>query len=163
MKNYKRYLSVASATLMMIAATNAVACGNHLYMDPNQYGFFGRTAFKLAGLSAPEPVFKINHPSMAKVEIDEESQVVIEYDRPWRSDNVELTISSTAGITLPLKNIELDDLDGEVKLPFLLTKSGYNSITIKVTGEHKGKPVTSTSMVYVRAKQKSINKAKTEL
>ncbi len=111
-------------------SNHVLACGNHLYMDPSQYGFLGRTAIKLAGLSASEPIFKITHPSMAKVEIGAESQLVIEYDRPWRSDNVELTISSTKGIRLPIKRIELDDLDGEVKLPFLLTKSGYNSIAI---------------------------------
>jgi len=130
MKSYKRHLSVITATLLMGISNHVLACGNHLYMDPSQYGFLGRTAIKLAGLSASEPIFKITHPSMAKVEIGAESQLVIEYDRPWRSDNVELTISSTKGIRLPIKRIELDDLDGEVKLPFLLTKSGYNSIAI---------------------------------
>jgi len=38
---------------------------------------------------------------------------------------------------------------------YSLEKAGLNSITIKVSGEHKGESVSGSRMIYVRAKTPS--------
>lgn len=149
---FKPFLSAALIYLVMLLPHNAAACGLHsLYLDPDQMGFFGGAAVRLAGLAPPEPVFKIKHPPMKRVPVGEMSAVSIEYDRPWFSSDVKIQLSSSSGVKLEEKSFELNDFDGAVKVNFSLEKDGYNTIMVKVSGTHKGEKVVKSSMIYIRA------------
>ncbi len=133
--------------------TQANACANHLYFDPEKAGLIGGTLIKMAGLAPPEKVFKLKHPPAAMVAEGEEASVTIDYERPWFSKDVRLQLSGTKGIELLDGNIELPDFNGTTTARFRLTGKGINAITLTVRGEHKGKIHEYSSRVYVRAKK----------
>lgn len=150
---FKHILAVALCLNLMLTAQLASACGNHFYLNPDQLGFIGGAAIRLAGLAPPEPVFKVKHPPIAKILLDTQSEITIEYNRPWRSRNVRMQLSSSSGVTLEEKDIELTDYDGQGTVHFSLERAGYNTISIKVVGAHKGEQVASSSVIYVQAKK----------
>ncbi len=148
-----KLLTTTAVIMLLVASQQASACLNHLYVNPDNYGFFGRSALKFAGLSPPEPVFKLEHPHMKKVEIGKKTQMTVVYERPWFSKNVQMELSSTNGVKLQRSNIPLDDYDGSVNINFSLEQPGYNMITLKVSGEHKGETLAYSRVVYVHAKK----------
>lgn len=151
----QKLLSIAVLCYLALVSSHAAACFNHFYVNPDNYGPIKGTAIRLAGLAPPEPIFKLNHPPVAKAMLGENSEITIEYERPWRSDNVTMELKSTSGIKLLDESIALEDFKGSVKVRYSLEKAGLNSITIKVSGEHKGESVSGSRMIYVRAKTPS--------
>jgi len=152
----QRFISIAIAFYLALVSSQVAACFNHFYLNPDNYGVVKGTAIKLAGLAPPEPVFKLKHPPVAKATLGEESEITVEYKRPWRSSNVYMKLKSTSGIRLIDNSIALEEFDGLVKVRYSLEKAGLNSITIQVNGEHKGQSVTSSRMIYIRANPASI-------
>ena len=63
-------------------------------------------AIRLAGLAPPESVFKLKHPPVTKAILGENSEITIEYERPWRSKNVHMQLKSTSGIKLNDKSLK---------------------------------------------------------
>jgi hypothetical protein len=149
----KKLLSIALLLYFALISQQVGACANHMYLNPDSFGMLKGAAIRLAGLAAPEPVFKIKHPPVAKVMLGEKSEITIEYDRPWRSDNVRMQLTSTSGIKLMDKSIALDDYDGTVKVRYILEKPGFNKITIRLMGEFKGESVVSAREVYIQPKK----------
>jgi hypothetical protein len=149
----KKLLSITAFFYLALISHQTTACADHLYLNPDDYGVVKRTALRWVGLVAPEPVFKLKHPSVAKATPGETSEITIEYERPWLSRNVHMELKSTSGIKLMDKSIALDDFDGTVKIRYLLEKPGYNSITINLNGEHKGQGVANYRVIYIQAKK----------
>lgn len=152
----QRLISIAIAFYLTLVSSQVAACFNHFYLNPDNYGVVKGTAIKLAGLAPPEPVFKLKHPPVAKATLGEESEITVEYKRPWRSSNVYMQLKSTSGIRLIDNSIALEEFDGLVKVRYSLEKAGLNSITIQVNGEHKGQSITNSRMIYIRANPASI-------
>lgn len=152
----QRLISIAIAFYLALVSSQVAACFNHFYLNPDNYGVVKGTAIKLAGLAPPEPVFKLKHPPVAKATLGEESEITVEYKRPWRSSNVYMQLKSTSGIRLIDNSIALEEFDGLVKVRYSLEKAGLNSITIQVNGEHKGQSITNSRMIYIRANPASI-------
>ncbi|BFM17735.1 hypothetical protein R50073_39180 [Maricurvus nonylphenolicus] len=151
---FKHILSFTLLFNLVFAAQNAAACGAHnFYLNPDEYGVIGGTFIKLAGLAPPEPVFKVKHVPMTKVTLGVESEITVDYERPWFSSDVRIQLSSSAGVSLAEEIIDLDDYDGSVKVNFSLEKPGYNTIRVKVIGVHKGEEVAYSSVIYVQAKK----------
>ena len=148
-----KMLTTLFALQLLLLAPLANACAGHIYINPDNYGFLGRTAIKLAGLAPPEPVFKIKHVPMVKAPLGTEQELVVEYERPWFSDDVSVLLTSTAGVKIHENIVELEDYKGTVNIRFSLEKNGYNSISLKVSGKHKGEIVNHSSIVYIRAKK----------
>ena len=152
----RKLFTIAVLFYLALVSSQAAACFNHFYLNPDNYGVIKGTAIKLAGLAPPEPIFKLKHPPVAKATLGEEAEITVEYKRPWRSSNVYMELKSTNGIRLIDDSIALEEFDGSVKLRYSLEKAGLNSITIKVNGEHKGQNVSNSRMIYIRAKPASI-------
>lgn len=156
---FKKLLPLALLVNLSLTTQVAVACGAHnFYLNPDEYGLIGGTVIKLVGLAPPEPVFKVKHVPMTKVMLGVESEITVEYERPWFSSNVRMQLSSSSGVSLMDDVVELDDFDGTVKVNFSLEKPGYNTIRVKVVGVHKGEEVAHSSVIYIQAK-KSVAKA----
>lgn len=152
----RKLFTIAVLFYLALVSSQAAACFNHFYLNPDNYGVIKGTAIKLAGLAPPEPIFKLKHPPVAKATLGEEAEITVEYKRPWRSSNVYMELKSTSGIRLIDNSIALEEFDGSVKLRYSLEKAGLNSITIKVNGEHKGQNVSNSRMIYIRANPASI-------
>lgn len=151
---FSRSFQIIAFLSLALLAHKPAACGLHgIYLDPDEFGVVGGTFIRMAGLAPGEPVFKVKHRSMAKVALGAESEVRIEYERPWLSRDVRMELVGTAGVSLETDSIALDRLDGEVKVRFSLDKPGFNNIKIKVSGLHKGKPVERSSVIYIQAKK----------
>jgi hypothetical protein len=131
----------------------AFSCANHFYVNTDNLGFVKGTVMRLAGLAAPKPTFELKHSPVAKATLGEISELVIEYDRPWFSRNAQIQLKSSKGIKLIDETAVLEDFNGVVKIRYSLEKSGFNNITIRVSGEYKGESVVSNSMVYVQARK----------
>jgi hypothetical protein len=152
----KRRLSlILFICCMSLAPLGAWACGDHLYLDPSKLGFFGGAVARMAGLTPPAPVFDLEHASMMKATVGEESEFLVNYSRPFFSKNVYMEFSGTANVELLQRKIPLEDRDGIVTIPFRLNGSGFDSITLTVRGEHKGKSVLQRAQIYIRAKPDS--------
>ncbi len=152
----RRLFTIAVLFYLALVSSQAAACFNHFYLNPDNYGVIKGTAIKLAGLAPPEPIFKLKHPPVAKATLGEEAEITVEYKRPWRSSNVYMELKSTSGIRLIDDSIALEEFDGAVKVRYSLEKVGLNSITIKVNGEHKGQNISNSRMIYIRANPTTI-------
>ena len=136
---------------LTLASTQALACGAHMYINPDNLGFFGGAVVKMAGLAPPEPVFKLEHPSMAKAVIGQDSEVIINYSRPFFAKNVRMELKGTSNVDLSQEEFLLEEREGSVVIPYQLTGTGFDQITVTVVGEHKGEMVRETRRVYIRA------------
>ena len=136
-----------------LASARAQACANHLYFDPENMGAFSGAVARLAGLVPPKPVFDVEHPAMVKVAIDEDSEIVVNYTRPFFSKDVRLELSGTQNIRLEKDVIPLEDRDGSVTIPYKVVDSGFDSIVLTVVGQHKGETVRQIGRIYVSARQ----------
>ena len=149
--NRKYLLGLAFIWIPLLPAS-VLACGFHFTLNPDDYGVVGGTVVRMAGLAPPEPVFELEHPAMAKTLIGEKSEITVNYSRPFFSKNVVLKVSGTSNIQLFQEAIELDDRSGTVSIPYQLSGSGFDSITLTVSGEHKGEVVREVARIYIRAK-----------
>ncbi|MEM9255235.1 MAG: hypothetical protein AAGA91_07295 [Pseudomonadota bacterium] len=140
------------APLLSIAPVSTLACANHLYFNPDELGFLGAAVVRLAGLAPPEPVFELKHPAMAKSSIGEQSEVMVSYARPFFSKDVRLEVSGTRNVSLDVDVVPLIDREGVVTIPYEVTGTGFDTITLTVVGQHKGKTVRQVGRMYVSAK-----------
>ena len=136
-------------------STQAIACADHLYLDTQNMGFFGRTAARMVGLAPPERVFIIKHPSTAWATVGEEKEIQVDYQRPFFAKKVRLELSGSSNVELSEETFQLDDRTGAVSIRFQVTGVGYNTINLTVLGEHKGEIVREYSRIYVRSKDAS--------
>ena len=148
----KNYPYIAAFLYFTLISPKATACGAHEYFNPDNFGVITGSVLKLAGLTAPEPVFKLSHAPAAKAEQGEPSELTINFERPWRSRNVTMQFKSTPGIQLIDTSIALEDLEGAVKVRYLLEKPGFNNITIKISGEYKNESISNSRVIYIQPK-----------
>jgi hypothetical protein len=151
-----RLISITIFSYLTLISSYSLACTEHFDLNPGNYGFIKGAVIRLAGLSPPEPVFKLKHPPVAKAVLGKKSQVIVAFERPWFSKNVQMQLESTSGIKLTDKSIALDDMEGSVSVGYTLETGGFNTITIQVTGEHKGQTSRSRRVIYVRAEKTSL-------
>ena len=147
----RKYAVVLVCFCLPLASVRVGACEAHFMFNPDKLGFVGGTVARLAGLTPPEPVFDLEHPAMARAEVGEKSEVVITYSRPFFSKNVRLELTGTSNVQLFREEILLEERRGTIKIPYELSGSGYDAITMTVSGEHKGDIVRETARIYVRA------------
>lgn len=136
---------------LALASAQAMACGDHLYFNPEEMGFFGGAVVRMVGLAPPEPVFKLEHPSISKAIIGESNKVTVRYSRPFFSKNVRMELKGTGNVQLAKEDILLEERNGSVTIPYQLSGNGFNQITVTVIGEHKGEIVRESGRVYIRA------------
>ena len=140
--------------LAPLAPMQAAACAGHLYLNPDDFGFIGGAVVRMAGLAPPEPVFDLEYPTMTKAVIGDESAIAVSFSRPFFSDNVSLKIKGTKNVQLLQDEFILEDRSGIINIPYELTGSGYDTITLTVSGEHKGEIVSESGRIYIRAASK---------
>ena len=129
----------------------AMGCAGHLYFDPDKMGFFGGTVARMAGLVPPKPVFGLEHVDMAKAVVGQEGEILVQFDRPFFSKNVRLKASSTKNLRVLNAEFPLEDREGSISIPYRVLGEGAATITLTVTGEHKGESVRQLGRIYVRA------------
>ena len=133
------------------APTATYACYDHMMFNPDQMGLVQRTIARMAGLVPPKPVFDVEPPAMAKVQIGEKNVVTISYSRPFFSKNVRMKVKATSNVILDVEEVVLDERSGSVSVGYELADgSGYESIILTVSGEHDGKQVNQSSQIYLR-------------
>ncbi len=150
-KKIKKPLLTLVCLWLPLAPASALACAMHMGFNPDEMGFVSGTLVRMAGLAPPKPVFEIDHPTLARASIGETNEIVVNYSRPSSAKNVEMKLTGTRNIVIPESVIVLDEKEGSVSIAYELTGSGYDSITLEVTGEHKGETVRQVARIYVRA------------
>lgn len=143
--------SVLAFSLLGLSQTT-FACENHFGGAMGRYGFAGGMP-QHTGFAPIEPVFKLKHTPLAKVVLGEDHAIKVEYKRPFTSDEVTLELTSSDGVQLQDQTLQLEEVEGTVDVRFTLNKPGLSSIAMKVTGEHKGKTVSRSSVVYISPKK----------
>lgn len=143
--------SIAASFGLLLHAQQSIACGMHLYFNPDDYGPVGGSVIRMAGLAPPEPAFKIKHAPTTKAIIGEQSEILVNYERPWRSKHVKLKITGTKNIELIDTDLALEDREGAIPVRFKLVGKGYNNLTLIVSGEHKGETLSYYSKIFVGA------------
>ena len=130
----------------------AVACDAHLVIDPDKLGFVGGALVRMAGLAPPEPVFELEHPAMVKARIGEQSEISVNYSRPFFSKNVTLKVKGSTNVKIEEVEYPLEDRNGSLTIPYELAASGFDTIILTVSGEDGGEMVTESARIYVRAR-----------
>ena len=142
---------VLAFALSFSVPTVTLACYDHMMFNADQMGLVQGTIARMAGLVPPEPVFDVEHPAMAKVQIGEKNVVTISYTRPFFSKNVLMKVKATSNGILDVEEVVLDERSGSVSVGYELADgSGYESIILTVSGEHDGKQVNQSSQIYLR-------------
>lgn len=145
--------SIASLCLITsLFASHANACADHFYVNPDEAGFFTGTLIRWAGLAPPEQAFKVKHPPLSAVAINEDAEIIVNYKRAWFSKNVRLHFAGSRNVEMLDQDIELTNYQGTVTARFRLKSRGFDAITVTVTGEHKGEILRYSSRVNVMAK-----------
>ena len=141
---------VVAACLLSVSGAS-YACYDHMMFNPNNMGLVEGTIARMAGLVPPKPVFDVVHPSMARVQVGENSAMTVSFSRPLFSKNVSLKVQGTRNVVLDINEIALEDRSGSVSFGYKLTDGAtYESIILTVTGEHDGKVVNQSSQIYLR-------------
>lgn len=144
-------LFIVTCLCLSLASGRASACADHFSLNPDDYGCFGGAAIRLAGLAPPEPVFDLEYPAMARAVIGAESSIDIKYSRPFLSDNVRLTLNGSNNVQLFQAEFSLEDRAGTLNIPCRLTGTGYDTITLTISGEHKGETVHESGRIYLHS------------
>ena len=134
---------------IILAPARALACAGHMYFNPDNMGFLGGAVVRMAGLAPPKPVFDLRHIEMTKASIGEKSEIEVQFARPYFSKDVRLKARGTDNIDVLRDEFPLKAREGVVKVPFRVTGSGFETITLTVTGEHKGETVQEYGRIYV--------------
>lgn len=151
MNSLKKKALVLICFCLPLAPAGAMACGMHMAFNPDQMGFVSGTIARVAGLTPPKPVFELDHPALARASVGESNELMVSYTMPSDAENVQIKLSGTRNIELTQDVIELSEEEGSINITYELTGSGYDSITMEVTGEHAGEPVRQVARIYVRA------------
>lgn len=151
----KRFSILILCACMSLASRGSLACAEHFYIDTSEMGFFGGAVARMTGLAPPAPVFDIEHPAMLKATIGESSNFSFTYTKPFFAKNVSLELSGTTNMKMPTSIFLLEKRSGTIEIPFELTGSGFDAISLIIRGEHKGEQVLQKAQIYVRAKAKS--------
>ena len=141
---------------LALATTQSLACD--VYATGHTHFSFGKLGFRSGALVsreglAADRVFKLKHTPIRKVPLGEESEIVIDYERPLLSTNVVIEVSGSDNVEIVEKDLELSDFNGSVRARFLLTGDGYDAITLTVSGDYKGGTVSESSTVRVGVKR----------
>lgn len=161
--NMSKKTCVLTAFLSLsLLAAHANACMDHFSFDQGSAGLFGfsngfnngaHTGFGAKPLPIKEKTFRVKHQSVAVVVIDEDSNLVIDYDLPPEAKNVSLQFTATDNVELLDENIELTGLNGTVNARFRVKQeSVVDRVTVTVSGEHEGEVLSYTSQLYINAK-----------
>lgn len=148
----KKILITLFCFCMPLASTASWACGQHMYIDTSKLGFFGGAVARMSGLAPPAPIFELEHPAMLKATIGESGEFSVNYSRPFFSKNVSMKLAGTKNVELSQSEIMLEDRDGTIDIPYVVTGNGFDSIYLTISGEHKGKSVIQRAQIYIRAK-----------
>ena len=140
--------------ILALGPVKALACAGHLYLDPDKMGFFGGAMVRMAGLAPPEPIFELEHVEMAKAVVGEESEIVVEFARPFFSKDVRLTVSGTENIKILDEDFPLDERAGTVRIRFETLSSGFETMRFTVSGQHKGETVREFGRIYISSDNK---------
>ncbi len=140
--------------ILALGPVKAAACAGHLYLDPDKMGFFGGAMVRMAGLAPPEPIFELEHVEMAKAVVGEESEIVVEFARPFFSKDVRLTVSGTENIKILDEDFPLDERAGTVRIRFEALDSGFETMRFTVSGQHKGETVREFGRIYISSDDK---------
>lgn len=151
----KKPLLVLTWICLSLVSARSLACDMHMAFNPDEMGFFGGAVARMSGLAPPKPAFELEHPALSRATIGETNEIVVNYTRPIFSKNVSLKLTGTRNIQLSQDVIELDERSGSVSFSYQLADSGYDSITLTVSGEHKGETVRVVRRIYVRANKAS--------
>ncbi|MDJ0927766.1 MAG: hypothetical protein QNJ73_08955 [Gammaproteobacteria bacterium] len=151
----KKHIAALLCVWLIVAPTKVLACLDHMSIDPEALGFFGGAFVRMVGLAHPAPVFELEHPRMVRPVIGERSELIVNYSRPFFSKNVRLEVEGTPNVQLHLEEIALDDRDGTVTIPFHVSDSGFDLITLTVSGTHKGEMVSESKRITVQGSGKS--------
>ena len=149
-KPRSRKLSALIVIATMIFTEISLACDEHFYLEPEDYNPLISALINLTGLSSPEAIFQVKHPQVAHAQVGQQSEMFLEYERPWFSRNVTMQLKSTPGIRLLDQTAKLDEYSGRVKVRYVLEKLGFNNIKIQVTGTHRGRSALSSKIIYIQ-------------
>ncbi|MDA0271906.1 MAG: hypothetical protein O3C68_01470 [Proteobacteria bacterium] len=140
---------------LIIAPAVARACFGHMYINPDEMGFFGGTAARIMGLTPPEPVFDLEHVKMAKAVLGQESTITVQFKRPFFSRNVRLKATGTKNIQVLDGDFLLEDREGSIRISYQLIDPGFDSIILTVTGENRGESVRETGRIHIRVSKQT--------
>lgn len=147
-----KYISGTICMTLSLVSVQANACGNHMFGSGNMS--FGEAIMSYRS-KAPKRTFNLTHPLITKVTLGEQSEVAIDYERPWLSKDVTVTLSGTENVDLIDSEIELAEYSGTLHARFVLKEDNFDAITVVVSGEHNGETVSQSSKIYVRTKRPS--------
>ena len=153
-----KYILTAASLCLGLVSMQTSACGNHMFGSGNMS--FGEAIMSYRS-KAPKRTFNLTHPLIAKVTLGEESEVLIDYERPWLSKDVTVTLTGTENVELIDSEMDLAEYNGTIRARFVLTDDNFDAITVVVSGEHNGDTVSQSSKIYVRTKRPA-NKAPAE-
>ena len=150
----RKSIFLVAYLVLALGPVKALACAGHLYLDPDKMGFFGGAMARMAGLAPPEPIFELEHVEMAKAVVGEESEIVVEFARPFFSKDVRLTVSSTENIKVLDEDFPLEERTGKVRIRYEALGSGFETMRFTVSGQHKGETVREFGRIYISADDK---------
>ena len=151
--NIKSFFAIFGLCLVLTPG-KLLACANHMYINPNELGFFGNAMVRMAGLAPPQKVFTLDHPVMVKSDLGEKHEITVKYTRPFFSKDVRMQLKATENVELGETVIPLEAREGAVTIPYELVDAGIDSITLTVSGQHKGEVVREITRIYVGANTK---------
>ncbi|MEM8497156.1 MAG: hypothetical protein AAF542_03975 [Pseudomonadota bacterium] len=157
----KKLILVLFSVCLPLVPLSAVACYQHaMLFNPDRLGTVGTAAARVAGLLPPPPVFTLEHPSMTKAVIGERNELTIKYKKPFWSKEVRMELISSSNVILAKDAIELKKRTGVITIPYEVENTGFASISLKVSGVHKGETVQQSARIYVRGTPKTAERPK---
>lgn len=152
---YKNICVLSTALSLCLLSAQANACMDHyFYEQGNQAGLFSgsRAMSRMKRPSAQEKVFRLKHAPATVVIIDKDANLKIDYDLPPESLNVSLRFSTNNNVEMLDQDIVLNGLNGTANARFRVKKTGIDTITVTVSGEHEGQFLSYSSKIYINAK-----------
>ena len=150
----RRSVFLMTCLVLALGPVKALACAGHLYLDPDEMGFFAGAVVRMVGLAPPKPIFELEHVEMIKAVVGEEREIVVEFARPFFSKDVQLTVTGTENIKVLDEDFPLKERVGTVRIRFETLGSGFETMRFTVTGQHKGETVREFGRIYISADDK---------
>lgn len=144
-------LKILMMVCLALVPVRGLACEGHLYFNPENMGFFGGAVARMAGLTPPEPVFELQHVDMVKAVVGQSSEIIVQFDRPFFSKDVRLQVKGSKNVLIKRGEYRLEEREGSITIPYEVVGVGFDTITLTVTGEHKGDTVRQSGRIYVSA------------
>lgn len=103
-------------------------------------------------------VVELRHKAFTSANLNEETRLQLSYVKPIEATDVRIELVGTENILLGNKEFVLASAAGSLETHFVLAKKGYDSISVRVTGEYNGRDIYQVSTIYVRARKAAKNK-----